>query len=274
MHLVRWAIARLGLEPVKQPLSNPAISNLNTILFSDTSWPEGHQIRREVRFCERAGWAQSNWAWRSIGNVDHSGSIYPRPDKAESRCCLGVLRCKGCGKLVRPRTKTADMKAQLLRNCSNGGCGGVLEWVTCSARTLHFVIEESGVEYSVWTHEGSHSSHPHPPCGRQSAHTHRTPSQAGPNDVSHGVSVTRMPSPKHAELEVVLPAATSAAVVPTPNSLAEPEAALLAATAATPMTTAAAALVPLPNSTNNLTIGPKMSELADPLRAVMWSESK
>jgi hypothetical protein len=97
------------------------------------------------------------------------------------------------------------------------------------------------------------------------------------NNVSHGVSVTRTPSPEHSEPEAVLPAATSVTVVPTPNStdntrIAEPEAALLTATPAAPVTTAA--LVPLPNSTNNLTIGPKISELAGPLRAVMWSDSK
>ena len=272
MHLVRWAIARLGLEPAKQPLPNSAISmNLNTVLLGDTSWPEGHQTRREVRFREREGWAQSNWAWRSIGNVDRSGSIYPRPDKAESRCCLGVLRCKGCGKLVRPQTKTANMKAQLLRTCPGGGCRDVLEWMTCSARTLHFVIEEGGVEYSVWTHEGSHSSHPHPPCGRQPARMHRTPSQAiGPNNISHGVSVTRAPGLEHSEPESALPAATSAAAVLTPDSInnthiAEPEAALLAAAATT--------LVPL-GSTNDLIPDTGLSEPANPLRAIPWSDSK
>src|ERR1700683_1714294 len=46
MHLVHWAIGHLGLEPVKQPLPNSVISmNLNTVLPSDTLWPEGHQIR-------------------------------------------------------------------------------------------------------------------------------------------------------------------------------------------------------------------------------------
>jgi len=127
-------------------------------------WPDGPQTRKEVRSCEPAGWAHSDWAWRSIGYVDRLGSVHPRLNKAECRCCLGVLRCQGCGTLVRPNTKVAEMQVQLAENCA---CGNVLQRVACEARTYRFVIKEDDGEYSVWEHTGYHHSHPHPPAGRQ-----------------------------------------------------------------------------------------------------------
>jgi hypothetical protein len=194
MHVARWIAARLGLEPIRQqPVpNNVALTSCDAVNIDSTLWPEGHQLQREVRLSEQTGWAQSNWAWRSVGHVNYPGSIHPKPDKAESCFCLGVLRCQSCGKLVRPQTKTAEIKAQILRNCPGQGCGDGLEWITCHARTLHFAVEEDSVEYSVWMHEGFHSSHPRPPAGRRPACTHHTPIMQGNN--SHGVLIMHTPS--------------------------------------------------------------------------------
>jgi len=149
-------------------------------------WPEGHQIRQEIRSREPPGWNSSKWSWRSIGNVNHIGSLYPKADKAECRCCLGVLQCETCGALVRPLTGVSDLKGQLALGCpdiKHPTCGNTLKWINCDARTLNYGVEQDGVEYSIWEHAGSHRSHARPPSGRrppnihnvrtvQGAHTH------------------------------------------------------------------------------------------------------
>ena len=63
------------------------------------------------------------------------------------------------------------MKAQMLCNCPDAMCHGALMWISCEAWTYHFVVEEDGLQYSVWEHTGSHRSHPHPPSGRQPPHS-------------------------------------------------------------------------------------------------------
>jgi len=104
--------------------------------------------------------------WRSTRYVDHPGSLHPKANKAECCRCLGVLQCQNCGKTICPSTKTADMKAQMLRNCPDAMCCSALVWISCEAQTYHFVVEEDGLQYSVWEHTGSHRSHPCPPSGR------------------------------------------------------------------------------------------------------------
>ena len=133
---------------------------------------------------------------RTLENFDTEHNLshqqLHKPDRAESCFCLGVLRCQSCGKLIHPQMETAEMKAQILRNCPGQGCGDGLEWITCCAQTLHFAIEEDSMEYSVWMHKGFHSSHPHLPAGQQPAHTHHTPIMQGSN--SHDVFIIHMPS--------------------------------------------------------------------------------
>jgi len=105
MHVLAcWITAHLGLEPIRQqPVpNNVASTSCDAVNIDSTLWPEGHQLRREVRSTAQTGWAQSNWAWCSVGHVNYPGSIHPKPDRAESCFCLGVLRCQSCGKLVRP----------------------------------------------------------------------------------------------------------------------------------------------------------------------------
>ena len=91
---------------------------------------------------------------------------------------LQTLECQGCGMVVHPKMSTGGMKAQLEQKCPDGNCDGILWWVTCNARTYHFTIKEDGIEYSVWKHTGSHSSHPHPPCGQQPPGIHGAPDEA------------------------------------------------------------------------------------------------
>src|SRR5882762_7715851 len=138
MHVAHWIAARLGLEPIRQqPIpNNVASTSCDAVNIDSTLWPEGHQLRREVRSTAQTGWAQSNWAWCSVGHVNYPGSIHPKPDRAESCFCLGVLRCQSSGKLVHSRTKTAEMKAQILRNCPGQGCGDGLEWITGHCASL------------------------------------------------------------------------------------------------------------------------------------------
>jgi hypothetical protein len=178
--MLRWVAAFFGFEPIKNPgLQDSALSQMNyESNAGQTDWPEGPQVRKHVRYSEPTGWAHSNWSWRSKGKVEYPGSIHPDPDKAEYRLCLGALKCQDCGMVVRPKTSTGGMKAQLEENCPDGNCDGVLWWVTCKARTYHFAIKEDGIEYSVWKHTGSHSSHPRPPRGRQPPGIHSAPHQA------------------------------------------------------------------------------------------------
>jgi hypothetical protein len=162
-----WLGSLLGFEPIKPP---PPLDSPRSNVYFESSldkkdWPEGSQLRKHIQFFEPDGWAHSNWAWRSNGYIDHSGSLHPKLDKAECRQCLGVLKCGACGKIIRPCTKSADMNAQLARKCLE--CSGELLRITCEARTHHFVVEENGSRYSVWEHIGSHSSHPRPPIGRR-----------------------------------------------------------------------------------------------------------
>ena len=167
--MFRWITGFFGLEPIQHPTStdSPVSRPFFEFTLEEKNWPEGSQIRRRLRSHEPDGWAHSNWSWRSNGYIDHPGSLHPKPGKAECRHCLGVLKCQGCGKILRPCTKSADMRAQLDRPCSDSTCGDVLIWVTCEARSYRFVINEDGSQYSIWEHTGSHCSHPRPPPGRQ-----------------------------------------------------------------------------------------------------------
>jgi hypothetical protein len=162
-----WLTLLLGFEPTKGPprLDSPTPKTRFESSLEMKLWPEGSQLRKHIRFREPDGWAHSNWAWRSNRYIDHPGSLHPKIDKAESHRCLGVLKCEACGNIVRPSTKTADMSSQLARNCLE--CAGRLLEVMCEARTYHFVTEEDGLQYSIWQHSGTHSSHPHPPAGRR-----------------------------------------------------------------------------------------------------------
>jgi len=168
--MFRWIVSFFGLEPIQPPLplnsKAPGCPRTENSI-EEKNWPEGPQVRKAIRFFEPDGWAHSNWSWRSSGYIDRLGSLYPKVDKAECRHCLGVLVCQTCGKTVRPSTKTADMNAQLARNCPE--CANELRWITCKARTYRFVIEEGGSQYSIWEHTGSHHSHPRPPPGRRPA---------------------------------------------------------------------------------------------------------
>ena len=178
--MLRWVAAFLGFEPIKNPCPQDTTAS-QTNYKSDsgrTDWPEGPQVRKHVRYSEPNGWAHSDWSWRSKGKVEYPGSIHPDLDKAEYRLCLGALECQGCGMVVRPKTSTGGMKAQLEETCPDGNCDGIFRWVTCNARTYHFAIKEDGIEYSVWKHTGSHSSHPHPPRGRQPPGIHGAPDEA------------------------------------------------------------------------------------------------
>ena len=139
--------------------------------MENKNWPDGPQLRKEIQLFEPDGWAHSEWSWRSCRYVDHSGSLYPKVNKAECCHCLGVLECPTCGMIVRPSTKAADMKAQITRNCPNlVACGDKLLWITSKARTYCFVLNEHGSEYSIWEHTGYHS-HVRPPAGRQPPHS-------------------------------------------------------------------------------------------------------
>jgi len=171
--MIRWLAAFLGFEPIKKldPLHNPMTSSASRkTTLERLRWPEGSQIRKEIRNSEPAGWNYSMWSWRSISNINRPGSLYPKANKAESRSCLGVLQCHSCDALVRPHTGVSDMKEQLGLGCPEmklPTCGMTLKWVKCEARALSFGMEEDGVEYSIWEHTGSHHSHPRPPPGRR-----------------------------------------------------------------------------------------------------------
>ena len=166
--MFRWIAGFFGLEPIKNPTPlDSSISPSFEYTVEQTSWPEGPQLRKRLRFHEPDGWAHSNWSWRSNGYIDHPGSLHPKQDKAECRYCLGALECQGCGKILRPCTKSADMRAQLDRPCPDSTCGDVLLWVKCEARSYRFAADEGGMQYSIWEHTGSHLSHPRPPPGRR-----------------------------------------------------------------------------------------------------------
>jgi hypothetical protein len=168
--MFRWIAGFFGLEPIKNPIPlDSTISPSFEYTVEQTSWPEGSQLRKRLRFHEPDGWAHSNWSWRSNGYIDHPGSLHPRQDKAECRHCLGALKCQGCGKILRPCTKSADMRAQLDRPCPDLTCGDVLQWFKCEARSYRFAADEGGMQYSIWEHTGSHLSHPRPPPGRRPA---------------------------------------------------------------------------------------------------------
>ena len=164
--MLRWIAALFGFETSAAAASG-VLRTSPPLCLDETNWPEGPQVRREIRFHEPDGWGHSNWAWRSTGYVDHPGSLHPKVNKAECRHCLGALQCQNCGKAIRPSTNTADMKAQMLRTCPDATCHGALVWISCEARMYHFVVEEDGSQYSVWEHTGSHRSHPCPPSGRR-----------------------------------------------------------------------------------------------------------
>jgi len=188
--MLHWIAALFGLEPIMDhppPVSTRPKAGFESSL-DNKNWPEGPQVRKEIRSREPDGWVHSNWVWRSNGYIDRPGSLHPKADKAESRHCLGVLKCKTCETIVRPNTKTAGMNAQLACNCPE--CGSKLLWITCEARTYHFAMEENGVQYSIWEHTGSHQSHPHPPAGRR-------PPRSVP--LPRVVRARRNPQPVHKE---------------------------------------------------------------------------
>jgi hypothetical protein len=165
-NMLRWIALFFGLDPIKPSpsLNSGNLGNQTESSIKKKDWPEGPQVRKEIRFFESNGWVHSNWSWRSNGYIDHPGSLHPKVDKAECCHCLEVLICQTCEKTVWPSTKTADMNAQLARHCPE--CTDELRWITCNARTYHFVIEEGGSQYSVWKHTGFHA-HLRPPTGRR-----------------------------------------------------------------------------------------------------------
>src|ERR1700691_4683845 len=112
-----WLSSLLGFESIKlpPPQDSPRLHIPIESGLDKKDCPEGPQLRKYIRFCEPDGLAHSNWAWRSNGYIDHPGSLHPKLDKAECRHCLGVLKCSGCGKIIRPCPKSADMNAQLAR---------------------------------------------------------------------------------------------------------------------------------------------------------------
>jgi hypothetical protein len=131
------------------------------------NWPEGNQICKVIHNQLPENWGHSEWSWQLNGYLEKSGSVGPKLNKAECCRCLGVLQCQGCEQLVRPNTKTDDMKAQLAKGCLSDECGRPLLQIPCKARCYSFVVEEDGVQYSIWEHVGSHRSHPRPPPGRK-----------------------------------------------------------------------------------------------------------
>jgi hypothetical protein len=227
MHMLRWIVAYFGLDPIEPPVPQESATSKHRddIESDEMRWPDGPQIRKEVRSCEPAGWAHSDWAWRSNGHVDHLGSVHPKLNKAERRSCLGVLRCEGCGTLVRPSTKGVGLQAQLEENCT---CGSVRQRVACEARTYRFVVKEGDVEYSVWEHTGYHHSHPRPPVGRQpprAGHTGHKPSSLPQNShLRQGRSRTQTRTRKACAIEVAgseeTITACAAPLPPAPSSMA------------------------------------------------------
>jgi hypothetical protein len=185
--MLRWIAALFGFEPIRYPGSPSSTAPKDPQDISvDKMWPEGSQARKEVRFSEPAGWDHTNWPWRSIGLVNRLGSLHPQVDRAECRCCLGVLKCRGCGKLVRPNTKSAEMNAQLARGCPGPACGDTLQRIPCESRIYRFVSKEDGVEYSNWEHTGHHHSHARPPVGRKPPGVHNIPDLLKPEPESSG----------------------------------------------------------------------------------------
>ena len=234
-----WVASLFGFQPIKfarsealqtrslQPIKSArpeALQTRSPHSLDQKNWPEGPQPRQHLLHHEPDGWAHSNWSWRSSGYVDCIESLHPRLGKAESRYCLGVLKCQGCGEIIRSSTKTKDMRAQLVRGCPDAACAGNLESITCEARTLHFVTEEDGIQYSVWKHTGSHCSHPCPPAGR------RLPrSVLMPPSGSHSHQPAGRRTPRSASMPKTIPKATSAEndlpadlQLPEPSSLMEP----------------------------------------------------
>lgn len=159
-------------------------------------------MRKEIRLFEPDGWAHSDWSSRSCGYVDHPGSLYPKVNKAECRHCLGVLECQTCGRIVRPSTKAADMKAQIARNCPNLACCSELSWNTCDAKTYHFAIEEYGSQYSVWEHKGHHS-HARPPAGRRPPRSVPMPPSKRREHSQTSTTQPKTPMPLHSRNNVV-----------------------------------------------------------------------
>jgi hypothetical protein len=167
--MLRWIAALFGFEPIRYPASLDSTAPTDPLETSvdKLKWPEGPQTRKEVKDSAPAGWDHTNWAWRSIGFLNHLGSLHPEASRAECRFCLGVLKCRGCGTFVRPKTKSAEMNAQLARGCPRPACGDTLQWMECEARIYISVFEEGGVEYSTWEQTGYHRTHPRPPVGRR-----------------------------------------------------------------------------------------------------------
>jgi hypothetical protein len=143
------------------------MSKSQKVSLDAQNWPEGHHIRKAIHNQLPDNFGHSEWAWRSNGYPEKPESVGSKMNKAESRRCLGVLQCQDCERLVRPNTKTDDMRAQVARGCPGNKCGGELVQITCEARCYLWVVEEGGVRYSIWEHTGSHRSHPHPPVGRK-----------------------------------------------------------------------------------------------------------
>ena len=196
--MIRWISSLFGLAPdfrlaptsTKQPASYNRWSETPSNKEDKFDWPEGLQIRKEVRGEEPDNWTHCEWVWHSTGYIRHEGSLYPKLNKAECRHCLGVLKCGACGLLVRPHTKVEHRKAQLASDCPDPKCNatGSFAWLTCEAHTYRFAVEEDGVEYSVWEHRGSHSSHSRPPAGRQPPRSRNASGRA----VSHPIAATHL----------------------------------------------------------------------------------
>jgi hypothetical protein len=128
--MLRWVATLLGLELVNNPPQDTMSRNRE---LDTQRWPDGPQIRKVVEKHQPEGWGHSEWSWHSNGFLARPGSVGTKLGQAECRRCLRVLQCQACEGLVRPKTKTSDMTAQLARGCSNAGCGGVLVQIPCES---------------------------------------------------------------------------------------------------------------------------------------------
>ncbi|KAF8185359.1 hypothetical protein K438DRAFT_1766002 [Mycena galopus ATCC 62051] len=128
---------------------------------SGQEWPTGLVRIERVKGQEDRKWKQNKWVWHSNGIVQHESN------RVEVRQCIGVFRCDGCGRLVRPKTNAASRKAQLSGGCKSRTCtlGAPLVHDGCEARSFHFSYERDGETILVWEHRGYHSTHQRPPGG-------------------------------------------------------------------------------------------------------------
>lgn len=164
--MFHWFAAFLGLATINDPPQDPAMLKSQKVSLDAQNWPEGHHTHKAIHNQLPHNFGHSEWAWRLNGYLEKPESIGSKMNKAERRHCLGVLQCQDCEQLVRPNTKTDDMRAQVVKGCLDE-CGGELVQITCEVWCYLWVVEEDGVQYAIWEHTGSHCSHPRPPVGRK-----------------------------------------------------------------------------------------------------------